>query len=201
MGRLISSQEKDANIRASQDGGHGWSSVVTHDRATHPQRHLRILIPAALACAVAVATVLALSRQDASAACGANPCMTVDADAATAGIQPSITVASGGQFKIALEATSAGTTQGYQWELQWQAAVLDPIAVDECDAVSADCPVAHGATLCAPAADNTGGGAPPGTEWYGGGAGCLRTSGAMAASYRMTVITLQCMADGPTQLH
>jgi len=130
--------------------------------------------------------------ETADAACGANPCMTVDADAATGGIETNIIVATGANFDISIEASAipASTVEGYQWEIGFDAADVNFVSATENSGV-------HGAVLCSPVADNTSGGAPAGTEWWGGGAGCLSLGTLAAGAVRLTTITLQCDPGAP----
>jgi hypothetical protein len=127
----------------------------------------------------------------AEAVCGANPCITVDADPVTAGIQTNIVVATGANFDISLEASAipASTVQGYQWQIGFDAAEVNFVSATENTGGT-------GASLCSPPANNAS--APGGTEWWGGGSGCLSAAGFLpAGAVRLTTITLQCDAAAP----
>jgi hypothetical protein len=150
-----------------------------------------------LAFAVLALTALSGSPQTAHAACGANPCITVDADDSLSGVQVSRTVPTGSTFSVFLEATGAAAEAGYQWEIGWDDPTLNFVS-------STEMTLNHGATLCGPPALNPGVGL-AGMEVWGGGAGCFRSSGTFGSGpgpdFRMTEIELQCTATGYTDLH
>jgi hypothetical protein len=158
------------------------------------------VIAIAVAIALAMAAALVAGPRASTSALTVDDTMTVDLDAGTAGIQTTRTVTSGAQFTIAIVAENIGTAYaGYSWELQWNNAQLNFISNTE---NSANPPNGHGGTLCAPpgVVDDTGG-APPGKEWAGQGAGCLRPSGTTTFAGNLVTIVLECQADGPTEVH
>jgi hypothetical protein len=121
---------------------------------------------------------------------GGHPAIAVDADRSQPGIQETRTITTDEDFVIALEASGASRAFGYAWELQWNDRTLDFVDASENTAVT-------GATLCVPASPNPS--APPGEEWQGAGAGCVRSSGVLPETAVLTTITLRCnVTDGTT---
>jgi hypothetical protein len=120
--------------------------------------------------------------------------ITVDADAKTDGVQADRLVTTTEPFEIALTASAAGATNGYQWELQWDDATLDAISAVEHTEET-------GAPLCSPAVRNDD--APEGKEWFGGGAGCASTGGTLPDSVTFTNVTLRCneLKGATTEIH
>ena len=86
---------------------------------------VRLMAAMAIVAVGVVATVLGYRVfSSTEAACGANPCITVDADSDTAGIQTNAVIAAGAvQLHISFEASGlpASTVQGYQWQIQFTA--------------------------------------------------------------------------------
>ena len=121
--------------------------------------------------------------------------MVLDADAGAPRIQTARNVSSG-NFTVAIEQTqNPEPFQGYQWEIAFDPAVLSAVSDSTNDDGNAIWD-AHstGLPFCSPASQNPA--APPGTMWFGGGAGC---AGATSVSFTGTLaqITFACaVADG-----
>jgi hypothetical protein len=148
---------------------------------------------AAFAAGIAGALALTFGLAFGTSSGAAVNTMTVDLDTTTAGIQASRTVPSGTSFDIAIVAENITTAyNGYQWEIQWDDASLNFVSNVENTA-------GHGGTLCS-TAGTTVDGTPPGKEWVGQGAGCLRSSGTTTFAGDLVTITIQCVADGPTEV-
>jgi len=126
-----------------------------------------------------------------------NDNMVLDASGEAGGIQPTRNVSSG-NFTIAIEQTlNPEPFQGFQWQIAFDAGVLAPVSAtsnDDGNPTWDSDPT--GLTLCAPAAIDTG--APAGTTWFGGGAGCAGVSG-VSFTGTLARITLACLvSDGST---
>jgi hypothetical protein len=98
----------------------------------------------------------------------------------------------GGVVDVSISAQSNGASySGYQWELQWNDAILDFAEARENTS-------GHGGSLCAPAAITIAD-APPETEWVGQGAGCVFPSESRFDGELVT-ISARCARAGTTEV-